>query len=823
MAASDQAETRPGAGRTPAAAQREMLAAALGAFALSFAAALLGLALMVRGLAIVWPAAGVVTGIWLIAPQRLRAAVLAGLALGLFTGNIVAGRPLSVNLMFVAANLIEAWLVGAMLQRWTGRPMRLETLAQAGYLVAAVAIALAVVGFVGSLIIAATPTVGFEFGRNYAMWITSRGIGTLTVAPAIIALGTMPRTAMLGEWRLGKRTLGAMAILAVVTQLTVSLNPGSDGLVGLLLLLAVTYPLTLWIAATREPVWTYFSLLLVTVIVVWRLGHGGGIFRGDAAAAQAFLFVTSLWAVTLAVVMRQQRIAMDDARRSEQSMRHALAAGRGFTFDFDPRADFVRRADPDRILAPFTAESGASFFERVLPDDRTRLQQCVTSLSPVKPMYELTYGSRRPDGKVIWLQERGVGEFDAAGSLIRLQGLTMDVTARREAEEALREADRKKDRFIATLAHELRNPLAPIRTAADMLGSTRAGPDQIAWAGKVIQRQVRHMAHLLDDLLDVARITRGKLEIRKQRVRLDAIVDAAVEVARPLLDARQQRLSISLPNPAPLLEADPVRLSQVVSNLLNNAAKYSDPRSEVRLSAATTDSVIVLKVADDGIGIPAEALENVFKMFSQVEGATGRSEGGLGIGLSLVKGLVELHGGSVTAHSAGPGKGSEFVVTLPCIPQDAGLAQPALARVALAAPTGRRILVVDDNRDAADSLALLLRLDGHDVRVAYAGRPAIEAAHGFQPEIAILDLGLPDLSGYDVARLLRQDPALGSTRLIALTGWGQDEHKQRALEAGFDHHITKPVDLAHLSSLLGTKPIPDSDSRGSSGSPTQQA
>jgi CheY-like chemotaxis protein/two-component sensor histidine kinase len=331
------------------------------------------------------------------------------------------------------------------------------------------------------------------------------------------------------------------------------------------------------------------------------------------------------------------------------------------------------------------------------------------------------------------------------------------------------------------------------------------------------------MAHLLDDLLDVARITRGKLEIRKQQVRLDAIVDAAVEVARPLLDARQQRLSISLPNPAPLLEADPVRLSQVVSNLLNNAAKYSDPRSEVRLSAATTDSVIVLKVADDGIGIPAEALENVFKMFSQVEGATGRSEGGLGIGLSLVKGLVELHGGSVTAHSAGPGKGSEFVVTLPCIPQDAGLAQPALARVALAAPTGRRILVVDDNRDAADSLALLLRLDGHDVRVAYAGRPAIEAAHGFQPEIAILDLGLPDLSGYDVARLLRQDPALGSTRLIALTGWGQDEHKQRALEAGFDHHITKPVDLAHLAALLGTKPIPDSDSRGSSGSPTPQA
>jgi signal transduction histidine kinase len=276
------------------------------------------------------------------------------------------------------------------------------------------------------------------------------------------------------------------------------------------------------------------------------------------------------------------------------------------------------------------------------------------------------YGSRRPDGKLIWLQERAMGSFDHGGRLVRLQGLTMDVTARREFEEALREADRQKDRFIATLAHELRNPLAPIRTAAGMLGLARASAEQAEWARKVIQRQVAHMARLLDDLLDVARITRGKLELRMQPVRLDAIVETAIEVARPAIDSRRQKLVVDLPEPSPVLQADSVRLSQVVSNLLTNAAKYSDPEGVIRLRATAAQDAVVISVCDTGIGIPPDALEKVFDMFAQVPNAAGRSEGGLGIGLSLVKGLVELHGGKITAHSAGPGQGSEFTVTLPC-------------------------------------------------------------------------------------------------------------------------------------------------------------
>ncbi|MGI9247223.1 MAG: hybrid sensor histidine kinase/response regulator, partial [Steroidobacteraceae bacterium] len=547
---------------------------------------------------------------------------------------------------------------------------------------------------------------------------------------------------------------------------------------------------------------TYVALLLVTLVVVWRLGHGGGIFRDSAEVAQAFLFVSSLWSLTLAVVMEQQRRDRDQAQRSERSMSEALAAGRGFTFDYDPQRDEVVRADPNDILAPFSRESGASFFERILPENRERLRRAIGDLSPSRPMYEITYGSRRPDARIVWLQERAVGEFDANGALRRLQGLTMDISAQHGAEEALREADRKKDRFIATLAHELRNPLAPIRTAAELLGAARAGPTEIAWARQVIKRQVGHMSDLLDDLLDVARVTRGKLDLRKQRLRLDSAVETAVEAARPLIDGRRIRLDVDLPVPAPMLEADPLRLSQIISNLLTNAAKYSDPGGSIRLRARVHDDTVDISVRDDGIGIPAEALDSIFQVFSQVEGTSSRSQGGLGIGLSLVKGLVELHGGRVAVHSDGPGKGSEFTVSMPCLRQEQVPSTPAEGKPATQPVAGRRILVVDDNRDAADSLSLLLGLEGHEVRVAYAGRAAVEVAHQFRPHIAILDLGLPDLSGYDVARLLRQDPALANVRLIALTGWGQEEHRRRALEAGFDHHITKPVDLAVLGQLL---------------------
>jgi PAS domain S-box-containing protein len=372
----------------------------------------------------------------------------------------------------------------------------------------------------------------------------------------------------------------------------------------------------------------------------------------------------------------------------------------------------------------------------------------------------------------------------------------------RATEAALRDADRRKDSFLATLAHELRNPLAPIRTAAQILGSPRLASQQLQWAQGVIQRQVGHMALLLDDLLDVARITQGKLELKRERVRLTEVVDAAVEAARPLLDGKHHQLSIALPSEELMLQADPLRLSQILTNLLTNAAKYTDSSGHIQLSGVVEDGTLFLAVKDNGIGIPAEALTRIFEMFSQIDGASVRADGGLGIGLALVKGLLELHGGTIEAKSDGPGRGSQFIVRLPLLASNVTEPRAAGLDAAPVAAAARRVLVADDNKDAADALAMLLALAGHEVRVVHGGRAALAVAQTFRPDVALLDIGMPDLNGHEVARQLRREPWGTCIRLIALTGWGGDEDRRRAIDVGFDRHLIKPINPAALEELL---------------------
>jgi signal transduction histidine kinase len=381
-----------------------------------------------------------------------------------------------------------------------------------------------------------------------------------------------------------------------------------------------------------------------------------------------------------------------------------------------------------------------------------------------------------------------------------------DITERKRVEAELRQSDRRKDEFLAVLAHELRTPLAPIRNAAGIASAVHATEAQLRWSQGVIERQVRHMARLLDDLLDVSRITRGKLELRKERIDLRAVVDAAIETARPTIDARRHALKVELPVELPPMDADSLRLAQVISNLLTNAAKYTDAGGHIRLTLQAEDRAVLIRVADDGIGIAAEALPSIFQMFSQLRPALERSEGGLGIGLALVKGLVELHGGSVAARSAGNGRGSEFLVRLPST-RPAQSSAPDPQPVLLRASAGsRRVLVADDNRDAAESLAMLLSLDGHEVRAAFDGLQALEVAAEFRPHIALLDVGMPKLNGYEVARRLRRQSDVAAISLVAVTGWGQMQDKRRAHNAGFDRHLTKPVDPDVVLSLVRELP-----------------
>lgn len=398
---------------------------------------------------------------------------------------------------------------------------------------------------------------------------------------------------------------------------------------------------------------------------------------------------------------------------------------------------------------------------------------------------------------------------DYQGHIIGAREIGSDVTERvrvatalRRANAGLLEADRRKDEFLAVLAHELRNPLAPIRNS---LGILRLGARDAAVAERVhamMDRQVTHLVRLVDDLLEVSRITRGKIELRRERVELARVVHSAVEVSGPLIDAARQQLSIQLP-PEPLfLEADPVRLAQVLGNLLNNASRYTGEGGRIWLSVGRRGAQATISVRDNGAGIDPALLPQVFDMFAQ--GARGRgSRGGLGIGLTLVRGLVELHGGSIEASSAGPGRGSEFLVRLPL----AAAAEPpgtdAPVRAVQPELAVRRVLVVDDNHDAADSLAVLLQLLGAEAEVVYDGAAALHALERYRPAAILLDIGMPGIDGYEVAQRIRRDPRHAQVMLVAMTGWGQDGDRQRARDAGFDHHMTKPVELDALRGLLG--------------------
>jgi signal transduction histidine kinase len=370
--------------------------------------------------------------------------------------------------------------------------------------------------------------------------------------------------------------------------------------------------------------------------------------------------------------------------------------------------------------------------------------------------------------------------------------------------EALTKADRRKDEFLATLAHELRNPLAPLQSGLDLLNLAR-DPDTVAETLSMMSRQLAHMVRLIDDLLNASRITNDKLTLRKERVSLPAIVATAVEASRPVIDSSRHALLVGLPDETLWLDADPTRLAQVVSNLLTNAAKYTPEGGRIELAAERAGSEAVVRVTDTGLGIPPEMLAEVFEMFTQVNRTLERSQGGLGIGLAIVKRLVELHGGTITAESAGHGEGSTFRVRLPLLEAYEQGKDHRAAREftpAQSAISGRRVLVVDDNVDAAESLAKLLRICGHEIRIAHSGQEALIAAHPFKPEVVLLDIGLPGMNGYEVAKRLRAEPALRDAVLVAVTGWGNEDYKRKSREAGFDFHLTKPVEVTAIEGIL---------------------
>lgn len=447
-----------------------------------------------------------------------------------------------------------------------------------------------------------------------------------------------------------------------------------------------------------------------------------------------------------------------------------------------PAHQIIGRSIPD-VMGQEGFETIRPYIERVLNGEPVEYETSIPFSASGTRMLHVAYTPwKEPDGSVSgWVAS------------------VMDVTARLRAEEELQAANRQKDQFLAMLGHELRNPLAPIRTATELLTRIVGGQPETAAPLAILGRQTRQLSRLVDDLLDVSRIAQGFINLEKEAVDITDVVDHAVETVRPLVQEKSHRLSMRKPLGALYVRGDSARLVQAIGNLLHNAAKYTAAGGRIEVDVAACDGEAVVSVSDNGCGIPPEMLSRVFDLFVQSPRTLDRSQGGLGVGLTVVRQLVQMHHGSVRVESAGPGRGSTFTIRLPRIQAPAG----PVAQESRSAPSARRILVVDDNVDAADSLAMLLRLDGHEVRAVFNGAEAVAAAEVLQADIVILDIGLPGMDGYEIARRLRRSPATAGTRLIALTGYGQDSDRHQALAAGFSAHLTKPVDLEQLREACG--------------------
>ena len=472
--------------------------------------------------------------------------------------------------------------------------------------------------------------------------------------------------------------------------------------------------------------------------------------------------------------------------------------------DRDGMVTFLNRQWTKYTGRPFEPRHATVHTDALVhPDDLEETLRRLESARHSGQDFQAEYRLRSADGHYRWFLGRAEPHRDEnTGEILRWFGAAVDIHDRKMAEQAMEENDRRKDEFLATLAHELRNPLAPIRTGLALLGLPQSEAKAAA-TREMMERQLGHMVRLIDDLLDISRINSNKIVLKKELLDLGTLFDSAIEVSRPAVDAGGHQLFVSVPSQPVVLEVDVTRMAQVVSNLLSNAAKYTPNGGRIELSAQREGAGVAISVADDGVGIAPEALARVFDLFSQFTTSTDRSQGGLGIGLALVKRLVEMHGGRVAAESDGPGQGSRFTVWLPV--SESAVAEPEIRPEAESANSGTaamRILVVDDNVDAALSMRSLLEVLGHDAQAVHSGPEALAAMEATRPQVVFLDIGLPGMDGHEVARQVRRDERMRSTTLIALTGWGAEQDLMRTEKSGFDHHLTKPVDGDTIVQLL---------------------
>ena len=508
-----------------------------------------------------------------------------------------------------------------------------------------------------------------------------------------------------------------------------------------------------------------------------------------------------------------RKVAEETLRAHQERIRLATEATGVGIWEWNVKTDRVRwDTQMFRLYGIAPTSDGmvdyAEWRDMVLEEDRPGQEEALREIVRHRRQGRREFRIRRSDdGEHRWVEAVDAIRASPSGEVEWVVGTNLDITERKLAHEAIANADRRKDEFLATLAHELRNPLAPAWNAVQTLRLKASSLPELKWEADLIDRQIRQMVRLINDLMDVGRISRGTIDLVRERVDLARVIQGAIETSRPLIDEGGHDLTVSLPRRPVIVDADPTRLTQVFANLLNNAARYTPRGGQIELRAEQQGGELVVSVRDTGVGIPAGSLQTIFGMFSRGEGVSSGAHVGLGIGLFLVKQLVEKHGGTIEARSEGPGRGSELTVRLPIVvAQSDADAEERDAEEKL--PTSDlRIVVVDDNRDAAASMALFLEMTGNTVRTAHDGEEALAVARELKPHVALLDIGLPKMDGYEVARAIRRQPGGDKMVLVAVTGWSQEKHRQRSKQAGFDHHMVKPVDpLALMKVLAGVQP-----------------
>jgi PAS domain S-box-containing protein len=777
----------------------------------------------------IWLPHGILIAALLAAPvRRWWLYALALLPLHLHLVATVAGSvPPSIALVQFGADVGVAVVAAAVLRRAIGARARLDSLSRMGAFMVVAAFLAPCVG--SALAVGAFAASGLvdDFWIGWQQRVLAQMCGAVIIAPPIVALA---KGGMVAVRRASARQI-VEAVALTAGLLAALLAPLAWQLPHFhhQWLLFVPLPLLLWSAVRFGPGGLGLHLLAVAVVSLLTAKVGRGPFVSGSTteiglALQAFFLAISIPLMLLAALVREHAQAAASLRMSQAEYRSVIEDQTELICRF--RADgtytFVNTAYC-RYFKCFPDDLIGQKFWAFLPEYQHAASQAfLASITPEHPVASIEHEVVGPDGESRWQHWTDRGYFDEHGRIMEYQAVGRDITdLKRAAEEhrmlesqmrvadALKEVDRRKDEFLAMLAHELRNPLAPIVTAAEIIRMTGPADPTINWAGDVIARQAAQLKRLVDDLLDVSRITLGKITLNVAALDLGPIVAQAVEATQPLFTARGHQLSIDVPDasvhPLPI-RGDAARLAQIISNLLNNAAKFTRDGGRIALKVRRVNSQVLVSVADNGIGIPAHMLERVFEMFMQLDGPGDHPRDGLGIGLALVKRLVEMHDGNIEARSDGPGRGSEFIVRLPLIVEraagDPARGPAAGVRGAARGARPERVLVVDDNVDAAESLSRMLRLREHEVLVAHDGLAALAVAESMHPDIVLLDIGLPKLDGLEVARRLRGGSEGRRRLLVAMTGFGQAEDRARTAAAGFDHHLTKPVDPQTLYSLM---------------------